>query len=69
MEPWQEADAYIMQEDKRLEETLCRECQYCSNIGTVTIHGKEYEVGYCEYVDEFLNDIQLNQTMKEGGCV
>ena len=69
MEPWEEAERYYREQDRILENTLCRDCQYCSYIGTVTIHGKEYEVGYCEYCEEFLNDIQLNQTMKEGGCV
>lgn len=69
MEPYKLAERYYMEQDKRLENTLCRDCQYCLNTGLVKINGKYYEVGYCEYGEAFLSEKDLNQTMKEGGCV
>ena len=66
MEPHKLAERYYMEEDKRLENTLCRNCQFCR---TTTIKGTGIEVGFCLEYQEFLTDEELDQTMKEGGCV
>lgn len=69
MEPYKLAERYYMEEDKLLENTLCRDCQYCKYTGFIEVDGKKIEVGFCEYAEEFLSEHDLNQTMKEGGCV
>lgn len=64
MEPDKLAERYYMEQDKRLENTLCRNCQFCR---TTTIEG--IEIGFCLEYQEFLTEEELDQTMKEGGCV
>ena len=69
MEPWEEAERYYREQDRILENTLCRDCEYCICTGFIDVDGKKIEVGFCEYAEEFLSEHDLNQTMKEGGCV
>ena len=69
MEPDKLAERYYMEQDKRLENTLCRDCQYCKETGFITLSGNHIEVGFCEYGEIFLSEDDLNKTMKENGCV